>query len=180
MPDVWIGFNCRDRQRYWWRTGFLTLALAGVMPAMGLTTQEPGTWWWVGGMGAVSVLVVLSTINAIYGRVLLTPRGLEFRTFVTRRVVLWSEVAGIEKRQRVSRSGTWWDLRVVRVHGRAVNSSVTGAKAPSRNGLDPLTPLFTPTGAACAAVVQRFGPRPHPTMPPAAAPAAPLRTFLRV
>lgn len=120
MPDEWIGFNCRDRQRYWWRTGFLTLALAGVMPAMGLTTQEPGTWWWVGGVGAVSVMVVLSTINSIYGRVLLTPRGLQFRTFVSQRVVLWSEVARIEKRQRVSRSRTWWDLRVVRVHGRAL------------------------------------------------------------
>jgi hypothetical protein len=35
-------------------------------------------------------------------------------------VVPWSEVARIEKRQRVSRSGIWWDLRVVRAHGRSL------------------------------------------------------------
>ncbi|MEU1084273.1 hypothetical protein ABZ368_29250 [Streptomyces sp. NPDC005908] len=120
MPDVWIGFNSRDRQRYWWRTGILMLALAGVMVAMSLTTHEPGKWWWVGGVVVFSVVVVLSTINSIYGRVLLTATGLEFRTFVSRRVVLWSEVARIEKRQRVSRSGIWWDLRVVRARGRSL------------------------------------------------------------
>jgi hypothetical protein len=42
MPEAWIGFNARDRHRYWWRTGILTLALAGVMVAMSLTTHEPG------------------------------------------------------------------------------------------------------------------------------------------
>ncbi|MFF4510441.1 PH domain-containing protein [Streptomyces mirabilis] len=120
MPEAWIGFNSRDRQRYWWRTGILTLALAGVMVAMSLTTHEPGRWWWVSGVGAFSVVVVLSTINAIYGQVLLTATGLEFRTFVSRRVVPWSEVARIGKRQRVSRSGTWSDLRVIRTHGRSL------------------------------------------------------------
>lgn len=120
MPDVWIGFNSRDRQRYWWRTGILMLALAVVMVAMSLTTHELGKCWWVGGMGVFSVVVVFSTINSIYGRVLLTATGLEFRTFVSRRVVPWSEVARIEKRQRVSRSGIWWDLRVVRAHGRSL------------------------------------------------------------
>ncbi|MEU0119898.1 hypothetical protein ABZ137_41165 [Streptomyces bobili] len=105
MPDVWIGFNAHDRQRYWWRTGILMLALAGVMVAMSLTTHEPGKWWWVGGVGVFSGVVVFSTINSIYGRALLTATGLEFRTFVSRRVVPWSEVARIEKRQRVSRSG---------------------------------------------------------------------------
>lgn len=120
MPDVWIGFNSRDRQRYWWRTGILMLALAGVVVAMSLTTHEPGKWWWVGGVGVFSVVAVFSTINSIYGRVLLTATGLEFRTLVSRRVVPWSEVGRVEKRQRVSRSGIWWDLRVVRVHGRSL------------------------------------------------------------
>ncbi|MFF1279153.1 hypothetical protein ACFVZC_38325, partial [Streptomyces marokkonensis] len=27
MPDVWIGFNSADRQRYWWRTSIMTLVL---------------------------------------------------------------------------------------------------------------------------------------------------------
>ncbi|MFC7908412.1 hypothetical protein ACFW20_08050 [Streptomyces nigra] len=120
MPVAWIGFNSHDRQRYWWRTGILSLALAGVMVAMSLTTHEPGKWWWVGGVGAFSVAALLSAINSIYGQVLLTTTGLEFRTFVSRRVVPWSEVARIEERQRVSRSGTWSDLRLIRAHGRSL------------------------------------------------------------
>lgn len=61
-----------------------------------------------------------SMIDSIYGRVLLTATGVEFRTFVSKRSIPWSQVAGIEKRQRVSRSGIWWDLRVVRVRGRSL------------------------------------------------------------
>jgi hypothetical protein len=64
--------------------------------------------------------VVLSTINTIYGQVLLTMAGLELHTFVSRRVVPWSEVARIEERRRVRRSGTWSDLRVIRTHGRSL------------------------------------------------------------
>ncbi|MFE7616526.1 hypothetical protein [Streptomyces sp. NPDC057496] len=130
MPDVWIGFNAHDRQRYWWRNGIGTLALVGVVVAMILTTQQPGKWWWVGGFGVFSAVVFVSTINLIHGRVLLTARGLEFRTFVSRRVIPWSEVAGIERRQRVTRSGIWWDLRVVRVRGRslAVPGTVTNRR----------------------------------------------------
>jgi Bacterial PH domain len=120
MPDVWIGFNSDDRQRYWWRNGLVMLVIAGVIVATSLTLHESGKWWWVGGLEIFSVVVSFSTINSIYGRVLVTATGLEFRTFVSRRVVPWSEVAGIEKRQRVLRSGIWWDLRVVRARGRSL------------------------------------------------------------
>ncbi|MFD5125706.1 hypothetical protein [Streptomyces sp. NPDC058385] len=120
MPNVWIGFSSADRQRYWWRTGIMILALAGVIVAAGLTVQEPGRWWWLGGFGVFFVATVFNMINWIYGRALLSATGVEFRTFVSRRSIPWSEVAGIEKRQRVSRSGIWWDLRIVRVRGRAL------------------------------------------------------------
>ncbi|MER5312627.1 hypothetical protein ABT034_33160 [Streptomyces sp. NPDC002773] len=120
MPDVWIGFNAYDRQRYWWRSGIGTLAVVGVVVAMILTVHEPGKWWWVGGFGVVVVAAFASTVNLIYGRVLLSTTGLEFRTFVSRRVIPWSEVAGIERRRRVTRSGIWCDLRVVRVRGRSL------------------------------------------------------------
>ena len=120
MTDVWIGFNADDRRRYWWRNGIVTLALAAVMVAMSLTARGPGGWWLVGVFGVFSVAVVFGTISSIYGRVLLTATGLEFRTFVSRRSVPWSEVAGIERRQRVSRSGIWWDLRIVRVGRRSL------------------------------------------------------------
>jgi hypothetical protein len=77
-------------------------------------------WWWVGGFGTYFLAVVFHMTDWIYGRALLTVTGVEFRTFVSRRSIPWSEIAGIEKRQRVSRSGLWWDLRVVRVRGRAL------------------------------------------------------------
>jgi hypothetical protein len=135
MPEAWISFNTRDRQRYWWRTGILTMALAGVMVAMSLTTHESGKWWWVGGLGAFSIVVVLSTINTIYGQVLLTMAGLELRTFVSRRVVPWSEVARIEERRRVRRSGTWSDLRVIRTHGRSLTIPGTLTQGATRHSL---------------------------------------------
>ncbi|MGP3777195.1 hypothetical protein ACTWJ8_40805 (plasmid) [Streptomyces sp. SDT5-1] len=128
MPGVWIGFNSRDRQRYWWRVGILTPVLVGVMVAVRLSAHEPGAWWWAGGLGIFSVAVVSSTIDTIYGHALLTATGLECRTFVRGRVVPWGEVARIEERQRVSRSGTWSDLRVVRVRGRAL--TVPGTLTP--------------------------------------------------
>ncbi|MFE4658264.1 hypothetical protein ACFRFJ_16465 [Streptomyces hydrogenans] len=119
MPEVWIGFNAYDQQRYWWRNGLVMLALTGVITAMSLI-DEPGKWWWVGGVVIFSVFAFFSAINSIYGRVLLTATGLEFRTFVSRRVVPWSEVTGIERRRRVSRSEIWWDLRIVRARGRSL------------------------------------------------------------
>ncbi|MFJ3692350.1 hypothetical protein ACIPWB_32130 [[Kitasatospora] papulosa] len=66
------------------------------------------------------MVAFVGTVNLIYGRVLLTARGLEFHTFVSRRVIPWSEVAGIETRRRVIRSRILCDLRVVRVRGRAL------------------------------------------------------------
>ncbi|MEU9616992.1 hypothetical protein AB0D56_36580 [Streptomyces sp. NPDC048209] len=119
MPDVWIGFNSFDRQRAWWQNNLATLALTGVMVVI-LTTHEPNKWWFVSGLGVLAVVAFVGTVNLIYGRVLLTARGLEFHTFVSRRVIPWSEVAGIETRRRVIRSRILCDLRVVRVRGRAL------------------------------------------------------------
>lgn len=120
MPDVWIGFNSDDRERAWWQNGLVTLALTGVMVAMILTTHEPSKWWFVGGLGVLAVVAFVGAGNLIYGRVLLTARGLEFHTFVSRRVIPWREVAGIETRRRVIRSRVWCDLRIVRVRGRSL------------------------------------------------------------
>ncbi|OIJ64023.1 PH domain-containing protein [Streptomyces mangrovisoli] len=118
MPDIWIGFNSADRRRYWWRAGISALVFAGVLVWTGLTVPASGARLWVGACVVLFMAVVLSWINLIYGRVLLTAEGLEFRTFVRRRSVPWSEVAGVERRQRVSRSGTWTELRVTRVGRR--------------------------------------------------------------
>ncbi|MEE1838769.1 hypothetical protein ACIODX_37785 [Streptomyces sp. NPDC088190] len=119
MPDVWIGFNSDDRQRAWWQNGLVTLALTAAMVVM-ILTNEPNKWWFVSGLGVLAVVAFVGTVNLIYGRVLLTARGLEFRTFVSRRIIPWSEVAGIETRRRVVRSRILCDLRVVRVRGRAL------------------------------------------------------------
>ncbi|MER5948087.1 hypothetical protein ABT127_18725 [Streptomyces sp. NPDC001904] len=114
MPDVWIGFNSDDRRRYWWRNGIVTLALSAAMVAMSLTERGPGGWWLVGMFGVFSVAVGLSAMSSIYGRGLLTTAGLEFRTLFSRGSIPWSEVAGIERRQRLLRSTIWSDLRIVR------------------------------------------------------------------
>ncbi|TQJ85275.1 hypothetical protein FBY22_4034 [Streptomyces sp. SLBN-31] len=45
---------------------------------------------------------------------------MEFRTFVSRRSVSWSEIARIEKRRHQGRSAEWWDVSAVRVRGRAL------------------------------------------------------------
>ncbi|WP_371793540.1 hypothetical protein [Streptomyces sp. NBC_01471] len=50
---------------------------------------------------------------------------MELRTLFRHRSVLWSEVTGVEKRCRTRRSGTWSDVRVRRVQGRAL--TVPGA-----------------------------------------------------
>ncbi|MFE9456959.1 hypothetical protein [Streptomyces californicus] len=127
MPDVWIGFTSEDRRRYWWRNAFLTLALAGVVMVMLLTEHEPARWWLAGGLGILATVLFVATVDLIRGSTLLTARGLEFRTFVSRRVIPWSEVAGIEVRERVVRSGVRCDLRVIRVRGRPLTVPGTAA-----------------------------------------------------
>ncbi|MFG2523491.1 PH domain-containing protein [Streptomyces sp. NPDC048527] len=94
--------------------------------AAGLTT--PATeerWWWIGGVTVSYSLTLTSMINQGTGASLLTSKGMEFRTLFRRRSVPWSEVAGIEKRCRTRRSGTWSDVRVLRIQGRAL--TVPGA-----------------------------------------------------
>ncbi|TXS19679.1 hypothetical protein EAO68_02075 [Streptomyces sp. wa22] len=81
---------------------------------------SPAACWLSAAPPGCAVVAFVGTVNLIYGRVLLTARGLEFRTFVGRRVIPWSEVAGIETRRRVVRSRVLCDLRVVRVRGRAL------------------------------------------------------------
>ncbi|MER5662815.1 hypothetical protein [Streptomyces mirabilis] len=112
--------HAQQQERYWWRTGIVMLVLAGTASAVALTALASNRWWWVGGFGAYFLAVVFHMTNWIYGRALLTATGVEFRTFVSRRSIPWSEIAGIEKRQQVSQSGLWWDLRVVRVRWRAL------------------------------------------------------------
>lgn len=63
---------------------------------------------------------VFYMINRGYGRTFLTSNGMEIHTFLSRRSVPWSEITRIEKRSHQGRSGEWWDVRAVRVHGRAL------------------------------------------------------------
>jgi hypothetical protein len=127
MPDVWIGFTDAARRRNWWWTGVLTLIHAGAAVAMGFSAPAPNRWGWVIGVGVTWVAVLFYMINHGYGRTLLTASGMEFRTFVSRRSIPWSEIAGIEKREHLTRGGSWWDLRAVRVRGRSL--AIPGAFA---------------------------------------------------
>jgi hypothetical protein len=119
MPDVWIGLSAAARRRNWWWTGFLTLVYAGTAAAV---TSEPASnqRWWGGGVAVAWLALLFYMINRGYGRTLLTESGMEFRTFVGRRSIPWTEITRIEKRQHQVRGGFWWDLQVVRVRGRSL------------------------------------------------------------
>lgn len=98
----------------------MTLALIGMAVAAGLTAPGTERWWWIGGVVAFSCLVLLSMVNQATGTTLLTPKGMEFRTLLSHRVVPWDEVVSVEKRYRTGRNGTWFYVRVLRAHGRAL------------------------------------------------------------
>ncbi|WP_436947773.1 hypothetical protein [Streptomyces sp. SudanB52_2052] len=115
--DTWIALNAAARRKNWWWTGCLTAILGGLGVAMSLTgTGE--RFWWVFSVALCWLLSVIYMINRGYGRTLLTPERMSFRTFFSRRSIPWGEITNIEKRRHQTRSGEWWDLRVVRSHGR--------------------------------------------------------------
>lgn len=120
MPDVWIGLSEVEQRRNWRWTAFLTLVFAGGAVAVGLAEPTSGRWWWAGGFGVAWLASGFYMINRGYGRTRLTADGVEFRTLVSRRSVPWSEITRIEKRQHLTRSGSWWDVRAVRVRGRSL------------------------------------------------------------
>ncbi|WP_343235177.1 PH domain-containing protein [Streptomyces sp. SID10853] len=124
-PPIWIRLDAAERRRYWWRTGFVTLTFVGMAVAAGLTAPAAERWWRIGGVAAFGLLTLASMVSQGTGTTLLTSQGMEFRTLFRRRSVPWSEVTGVEKRVRTGRSGTWSDVRVLRVQGRAL--TVPGA-----------------------------------------------------
>ncbi|WP_329412007.1 hypothetical protein OG802_18860 [Streptomyces sp. NBC_00704] len=124
-PETWIRLDAAERSRYWLRTGFVTLTFVVGAVAMGLSAPAAERWWWVGGTAVFYSLLLLSMVNQVTGATLLTSESMEFHTFFRRRSVAWSEVAEIEKRYRTVRSGTWSEVRVVRLRGRAL--TVPGA-----------------------------------------------------
>ncbi len=124
-PPTWIRLDTAERNRYWWRTALVTLTFTGIAVTAGLTTQAADRWWSVGSIAVFYSLILLTLVNQVNGAMCLTPEAMEFRTFFTRRSVPWSEVTAIEKRLRTVRSGTWSEIRVVRVKGRTL--TVPGA-----------------------------------------------------
>ncbi|MFC9609474.1 hypothetical protein [Streptomyces sp. NPDC056938] len=124
-PQTWIRLDAAEQRRYWWRTGLVVLTLIGMEVAAGLTAPAVERWWWIGGIAAFYSLLLLSMINQGTGATLLTSERMEFRTLFRHRSVSWNEVAEIEKRCRTTRSGTWSEVRILRVQGKAL--TVPGA-----------------------------------------------------
>ncbi|MEV6199065.1 hypothetical protein AB0M64_03730 [Streptomyces sp. NPDC051771] len=131
MPEVWIRLNTADRRRNWLWTGWFTLVCAGTAVAVALSETEEDGGWWVGGCAIVWLVGAVYMINRGYGRTLLTAQGMVFRTFFRRRSLPWSEVVRVERRSHATRSGEWWDVRVVRVGGRGL--TVPGAFTSRRD-----------------------------------------------
>ncbi|MFM9499493.1 PH domain-containing protein [Streptomyces galilaeus] len=124
MPEIWISLDASDRRSTWVWTGFLTFVWAAVAAAIMLTTgpESPGAErrLLAGLISAFWLAGVFHLANRAYGRTLLTPERIEFRTFVSRRSIPWSEITGIEKKGHQTRGGAWWELRAHRVRGRSV------------------------------------------------------------
>ncbi|MGW7349416.1 hypothetical protein [Streptomyces sp. NPDC054854] len=124
MPEIWISLDASDRRSTWVWTGVLTLVWAAVAAAIMLSAgpESPGVerWPWAGGISAFWLAGVFHLVNRAYGRTLLTPERMEFRTFVSRRSIPWGEITGIEKKAHQTRGGFWWELRAHRVRGRSV------------------------------------------------------------
>ncbi|MFF5978011.1 hypothetical protein ACFY78_04065 [Streptomyces olindensis] len=117
MHDTWIALDAAARRKNWWWTGYLTAIFGGLGVAVSLTgTGE--RFWWAFSVALCWLLSVIYMINRGYGRTLLTPERMSFRTFFSRRSIPWGEITNIEKRRHQTRSGEWWDLRAVRSHGR--------------------------------------------------------------
>ncbi|MBX9399585.1 hypothetical protein K4749_40270 [Streptomyces sp. TRM72054] len=119
MPDAWIALDPAARRRNWWWTAVLTLLCAGTAIAAALSAAAD-PWWWAGGVGAFWLFSAFYMINRGYGRTLLTADRIVFRTFLSRRSIPWAEIIRVEKRSHQTRSGQWWDLRIVRVNGRPI------------------------------------------------------------
>lgn len=119
MPDTWIALDAAARRKNWWWTGYLTVIFGGWGVAVVLTTTGEKLWW-VFSITVCWLLSVIYVINRGYGRTLLTSDRIILRTFVSSRSIQWTEITHIEKRRHQARSGEWWDLRIVRAHGRTL------------------------------------------------------------
>ena len=123
MPEIWVGLDARARRKNWWWTGLLTLWF-GMMAALCLLPQSnmrtvTDRWWWVGVIGTFWLAALFYMTNRGYGKTLLAPDRMQFRTFVSRRSIPWHEVTKIEMhRHQTVRGGSWWQARVHRVNGR--------------------------------------------------------------
>lgn len=140
VPEIWVGLDAGARRRNWWWTAVLTLIFAGMATAVFMSAQEETgssaaeSRWWAGAVGAGWLCGVFYMVNRGYGRTLLTPDGMRFHTFVSRRSIRWSDVTGIETTSHQARGGVWWDVRVERVAGRPL--AIPGIFSARRN--DPL------------------------------------------
>ncbi|MFE7854102.1 hypothetical protein [Streptomyces sp. NPDC057403] len=130
MPGIWIGLDAAARRRNWWWTGFLALLCVCGTAAVALSEPAANRSWWVGGVAVLWLAGSFYMINRGYGRTLLTPDGMKFHTFVSHRSIPWSEIARIEKRRHQGRSAEWWNVRAVRVRGRAL--TIPGAFTSKR------------------------------------------------
>lgn len=145
MPDAWIALDPAARRRNWWWTAVLTLVCASTAIAATLSTATD-LWWWAGGVGAFWLFSAFYMINRGYGRTLLTADRIVFHTFLSRRSIPWAEIIRIEKRSHQTRSGQWWDLRIVRVNG---GQSPSPAPSPTNGAVTTWTgswPYCTHTG----------------------------------
>jgi hypothetical protein len=123
MDEIRLGLGTRDLHRNRWTIAGLTVLFGGVMaaswwlPGRG-TNHLPDRGAWAIGFAVVWLFLLGYMINQARGATRLTPRGLRLESCVKRRTVAWADVIKFEERQRRSRGGFYWDVRVHRASGR--------------------------------------------------------------
>ncbi len=135
MPDTWIALDAAARRKNWWWTGYLTVVFGGWGMAVALT-DEGERFWWVFSVAFCWLVSVVYMVNRGYGRTLLTSDRIVFRTFISRRSIPWGEITHIEKRRHQTRSGEWWDLRIIRSRGRSLTIPGAFSGRPDDNSLE--------------------------------------------
>jgi hypothetical protein len=164
MQDVWIALDARARRVNWLWTGLLSLVFACMAAAIYLPDQgdpHPSAterWWWFAVIGACWLASCIYMVNRGYGSTKLARDGMRFRSFFTRRFIAWGEITQIEKHQHLTRSGSWWDIRV-RIAGgqkRHVPGAFTfNSSRKSRRALDQTLETINSYWASAAGLDRR-------------------------
>ena len=127
VDEISLGLGQRDLRRNRRTIAGLTLLCACAGAAMwwlpagrGATAPDPDRAYFVAGVAAFWLFLVVHMVNQAHGRTRLTCDHIRLESYVKHRSIPWADVVEFEDRCRSNRGGNYWDVRVHRVHGRPI------------------------------------------------------------